>query len=68
MRPSPKPSFGSFRKRSQDPDPFRPRRAGQLPVEGRERQATLLRKRQIDGVIGAEPMRGRNRENGPVRT
>ena len=33
IRPSPKPSLGSLRKRSQDPDAFRPRRAGQLPVE-----------------------------------
>lgn len=36
-------SLGSLRKRSQDPDPFNPRRAGQLPVEGGERQAALRR-------------------------
>ncbi len=65
IRPSPKPSLGSLRKRPQDPDPFRPRCAGQLPVEGGERQSALLRKRQIDGVIGAEPMCDRDRQSEP---
>src|SRR5208282_4016647 len=65
IRPSPKPSLGSLRKRPQDPDPFRPRCAGQLPVEGGERQSALLGKRQIDGVIGAEPMCDRDRQSEP---
>jgi hypothetical protein len=60
-RPSPKRSLGSRRKRPRDPDPFRPRCAAQLPVEGDERQSALLRKRHIDGVIGAEPRCDRDR-------
>jgi len=36
--PLAKAIIGSLRKRSQDPNPFRTRRAGQLPVEGGEQQ------------------------------
>ena len=54
-------------ERSEQCEALAPRSRGQFLVKRCEREATLLRKRQISRIVSSESMRRREGENGAVR-